>query len=149
MSAIDFTFQATSDCHGKLSDYRGKNVVLYFYPKDSTPGCTTESKDFSALYDAFVAHNTVVFGISKDSLASHEKFKAKHNMPFELISDPDETICRQFDVIQLKKFMGKEYMGIVRSTFLINPVGEIAQQWCGVKVKGHAQAVLQAVKALS
>jgi len=149
MSAIEFTFQATSNCNGKLSDYRGKNVVLYFYPKDNTPGCTTESQDFSALYQDFTAHNTVIFGISKDSLASHEKFKAKHTIPFELISDTEETICQQLGVIQLKKFMGKEYMGIVRSTFLLNSTGEIIQQWRGVKVKGHAQAVLEAVETLS
>ena len=148
MSTTDFIFKATSDCQGKLSDYRGKNVILYFYPKDSTPGCTTESKDFTALYDQFTDNNTVIFGISKDSLASHEKFKAKYTMPFELISDPDEAICQQFGVIQLKKFMGKEYMGIVRSTFLINADGDIAQEWRGVRVKGHAKAVLETVKAL-
>jgi len=143
MSVIDFDFNATSELSGKLSDFRGKRVVLYFYPKDNTPGCTNESKDFTAQHNEFAKHNTVIFGISKDSLASHEKFKAKYDMPFELISDPDETICNQLGVIQLKKFMGKEYMGIVRSTFLIDTDGTIAQEWRGVRVKGHVDEVFE------
>ena len=145
--APNFDFYATSDASGQLSDYQGKQVVLYFYPKDSTPGCTTESKDFTALSGQFSQTNTVIFGISRDSLKSHEKFKAKYNMPFELISDPDETICRLFDVIQLKKFMGREYMGIERTTVLIDTQGVVKKIWRKVKVKEHAQAVLTAAQS--
>lgn len=146
--APDFSFSATNNLTAKLSDYQGKNIVLYFYPKDSTPGCTTESKDFTELHDQFTKHDTVIFGISRDSLTSHEKFKAKYQMPFELISDPDEVICKLFDVIQLKKFMGREYMGIERSTFLIDKTGTIRGEWRKVKVKGHAEAVLSSVQSL-
>ncbi len=146
--APDFSFTATSNLNAKLSHYQGRKVVLYFYPKDSTPGCTTESKDFTELHDQFAQHDTVIFGISRDSLASHEKFKVKYQMPFELISDPDETICKLFDVIQLKKFMGREYMGIERSTFVIDKDGMIRGEWRKVKVKGHAQAVLDIVENL-
>ena len=144
----DFAFNATSDMHKKLSSLRGKHVVIYFYPKDNTPGCTSESKDFTAKADAFAQANTVILGVSKDSLTSHEKFKAKHNMPFELISDPDEDICRLFDVIQLKNFMGKKYMGIVRSTFVIDANGILRKEWRKVKVNGHVDAVLDYVKQL-
>ena len=122
--------------------------MLYFYPKDSTPGCTTEGQDFRDHYEEFIAHNTVVYGVSKDSLKSHENFKAKQGFPFELISDPDEALCNAFGVIQLKKLYGREYMGIVRSTFLIDAKGNILQAWDKVKVKGHVEAVLEAIKAL-
>ena len=122
--------------------------MLYFYPKDSTPGCTTEGQDFRDHYEEFIAHNTVVYGVSKDSLKSHENFKAKQGFPFELISDPDEALCNAFRVIQLKKLYGREYMGIVRSTFLIDAKGNILQAWDKVKVKGHVEAVLEAIKAL-
>ena len=146
--APDFSFAATSDTNKKLSDLRGKHVVIYFYPKDNTPGCTSESKDFTAKADEFAQANTIILGVSKDSLASHEKFKAKYNMPFELISDPDEVICRLFDVIQLKNFMGKQYMGIVRSTFVIDANGILRQEWRKVKVNGHVDTVLDYVKSL-
>ena len=142
------TCQATSDLTVSIPDPEGRNIVLYFYPKDSTPGCTTEGQDFRDHYEEFIAHNTVVYGVSKDSLKSHENFKAKQGFPFELISDPDEALCNAFGVIQLKKLYGREYMGIVRSTFLIDAKGNILQAWDKVKVKGHVEAVLEAIKAL-
>lgn len=145
----DFEFNATSQLSSRLSAYRGRNVVLYFYPKDNTPGCTNESLQFSAEHDAFTALNTVIFGISKDSLASHEKFKAKYQMPFELISDPDKRICTLFDVIRLKKFLGKSYMGLDRSTFIIDTQGVLRHEWRSVKVKGHVAEVLNTLKTLT
>ena len=144
----DFEAQATGDQTVRLSDLRGKNVVLYFYPKDNTPGCTTEGQDFRDRIDAFDALNTVIFGVSRDGLKAHENFRAKYEFPFHLISDKDENLCRLFDVIKLKKLYGKEYMGIDRSTFLIDEDGVLRQEWRSVKVKGHADAVLEAVKAL-
>ncbi|MCL5041368.1 MAG: peroxiredoxin [Gammaproteobacteria bacterium] len=144
----DFTAQATSDQQVRLSDLAGKNVVIYFYPKDNTPGCTTEGQDFRDREEAFNAANTLIFGVSKDSLRVHENFKTKQGFPFELISDPDEALCKHFDVIKLKKLYGKEYMGIERSTFLIDAKGVLRQEWRKVKVKGHAQEVLEAVQAL-
>lgn len=147
-SIANFTAQATSDSTVELEQLRGQQVVLYFYPKDNTPGCTTESQDFRDLHAEFAAANTVIFGISRDSLRTHENFKAKHGFPFELISDPEETLCRQFDVIKPKKLYGKEYMGIERSTFLLDANGELAQEWRKVKVKGHAAEVLAAAQQL-
>jgi len=145
----DFEAPATSDLNFKLSNYKGKsNLVIYFYPKDSTPGCTTEGKDFRDRYDQFKALNTEIFGVSKDSMKRHDNFKAKQEFPFELISDIDTDICEQFGVWQLKKTFGKEYMGIVRSTFLIDKDGVLRQIWDKVKVKGHAEEVLEAVTAL-
>lgn len=147
----DFSAPATSDLQFTLSDYKGKsNVVIYFYPKDSTPGCTTEGQDFRDLHDEFKANDTEVFGVSKDSMKRHDNFKAKQSFPFELISDTDEDkdVCEHFGVWQLKKTFGKEYMGIVRSTFLIDKNGILQQHWDKVKVKGHAAEVLIAVKAL-
>ena len=145
----NFTAAATSGTTFQLSDYTGKsNIVIYFYPKDSTPGCTTEGQNFRDLYDEFQQHDTVIFGVSRDSMKRHENFKAKQEFPFELISDEDETVCKLFDVIQLKKLYGREYMGIVRSTFLIDKEGILRKEWRGVKVKGHANEVLEAVKAL-
>ena len=144
----DFTANATSDTEVKLSALRGKNVVLYFYPKDSTPGCTTEGQDFRDLYEAFQALDTEIFGVSRDGIKSHENFKAKQSFPFELISDKDETLCQLFDVIKLKKMYGRESLGIERSTFLIDKEGILRQEWRKVKVKGHAAEVLQAVQAL-
>ena len=123
-----------------------KVIVLYFYPKDSTPGCTQEGLDFSALNDEFKANNAVVYGVSRDSLKRHENFKAKQSFKFELISDEKEILCQLFDVIKLKKLYGREYMGIVRSTFVINSKGKIVEQWDNVKIQGHAQAVLDCVK---
>ncbi|MBU6952353.1 peroxiredoxin [Hahella sp. HN01] len=144
----DFEAQATPDQTVRLSDLKGKNVVIYFYPKDHTPGCTTEGQDFRDNYAEFEKLNTVVFGVSKDSLKTHQNFKAKHDFPFELITDPDEVVCKVFDVIKLKKLYGKEYMGIDRSTFLIDAEGVLRNEWRKVKVKGHVAEVLEAAKAL-
>ena len=145
----DFTAPATNENSFTLTDYRGKsNLVIYFYPKDSTPGCTTEGQNFRDMKTELDKHNTLVFGVSKDSMRKHENFKSKQEFNFELISDIDEAVCQLFNVIQLKKLYGKEYMGIVRSTFLIDKEGVLRQHWDKVKVKGHADAVLEAVKAL-
>jgi len=144
----NFTRPATSEKTISLSDLQGKNLVLYFYPKDSTPGCTTEGQDFRDHIQQFEEANCVILGVSRDSLRKHENFKAKQCFPFELLSDEDETLCRQFDVIKLKKLYGKEYMGIDRSTFLINSEGVLLQEWRSVKVKGHVEEVLAAVKKL-
>jgi len=146
----DFSAAATSDHTFKLSDYKGKsNLVIYFYPKDSTPGCTTEGQDFRDAYDTFKSHDTEIFGISKDSMKRHDNFKAKQSFPFELISDESGEVCELFGVWQLKKNYGKEYMGIVRSTFLIDKNGVLKQQWDNVRVKGHVDDVLAAVKELA
>ena len=144
----DFKADATGDQQLRLKDLRGKNVVLYFYPKDSTPGCTTEGRDFSALHSKFKRAKTVILGVSRDSVASHEKFKEKQGFPFDLLSDPDERLCKQFDVIHEKSLYGRKFMGVVRSTFLIDAEGKLRQEWRKVKVKGHAEEVLEAVKAL-
>jgi len=144
----DFSAAITGDKTMRLKDLRGQNVVLYFYPKDSTPGCTTEGRDFAALHAKFRRQNTVIFGVSRDSIASHEKFKAKQGFPFELISDPDETLCRKFDVIHEKTLYGRKFMGVVRSTFLISADGKLRGEWRKLKVKGHADSVLDAVRAL-
>ena len=132
----------------KLSDQRGKKVVLYFYPKDNTPGCTTEGTGFRDAWDAFHAAGAVVVGCSRDSLKSHENFKAKMAFPFELISDADEALCGQFDVIKMKNMYGKQVRGIERSTFLIDGAGRLVREWRKVKVAGHVQEVLEAVQAL-
>jgi len=144
----DFTADATGDRKIRLKDLRGKNVVIYFYPKDSTPGCTTEGRDFSALQARFKRANTVILGVSRDSLASHEKFKEKQGFKFDLLSDPDEELCKKFDVIQEKTLYGRKFMGVVRSTFLIDADGKLRREWRNVKVKGHAEEVLEAAKAL-
>lgn len=144
----DFTAEATRNKKIRLKDLRGQNVVLYFYPKDNTPGCTTEGRDFSNLYDKFRRRKTVVLGVSKDSIASHEKFRDKQGFRFDLISDPDEKLCKKFDVVQEKSMYGRKFMGVARSTFLIDADGKLRQEWRKVKVKGHAEAVLEAVKAL-
>ncbi len=144
----DFTADATRGKTIRLKELRGQNVVLYFYPKDSTPGCTTEGRDFSALHARFRRQNTVIFGVSRDSLASHEKFRDKQGFKFDLISDPDEKLCKKFDVIHEKSLYGKKFMGVVRSTFLIDADGKLRGEWRKVKVKGHAEEVLEAVKAL-
>lgn len=142
-----FKFVATSELTAKLSDYKGKKIVLYFYPKDNTPGCTKESEGFRDHHLKFKRRNAVVFGISRDSLKSHEKFKAKLELPFELISDEDESLCQLFDVIKLKNMYGKKVRGIERSTFLIDENGKLAQEWRKVKVDGHVEAVLDALKS--
>ena len=144
----DFTASATSDMQVSLSELKGRNLVIYFYPKDSTPGCTTEGQDFRDLYAEFQALDTEIFGVSRDSLRSHENFRTKQSFPFQLISDPDEELCKLFDVIKLKKLYGKEYLGIDRSTFLIDKEGVLRKEWRSVKVKGHAEEVLESVKQL-
>jgi len=141
----DFSFTATNGVSGKLSDYRGKTVILYFYPKDNTPGCTLEGNDFRQTYDQFVKHNTVIFGISRDSLKSHEKFKAQECFPFELIDDNDEALCALFDVMKMKNMYGKSVRGVERSTFIIDPKGKLIAEWRKVSVPGHVAEVLQAV----
>ena len=133
----DFNAAATSGQQVSLCALKGQQVVIYFYPKDSTPGCTTEGQDFRDQHAAFQAANTVVFGVSRDGMKSHENFKCKQAFPFELISDKDEALCQLFDVIKLKKLYGKEYLGIDRSTFLIDAQGVLRREWRGVKVPGH------------
>lgn len=144
----DFTLPATGGHVFSLSAQRGTPLVLYFYPKDSTPGCTTEGQDFRDLHERFHAAGTLVFGVSRDGLKSHENFKCKQAFPFELISDGDERLCQLFDVIKLKKLYGKEYLGIDRSTFLIDANGVLRAEWRAVKVPGHAASVLAAAEAL-
>lgn len=144
----DFELPATRNKNISLSDYRGKNVILYFYPKDSTPGCTTEGQNFRDNYKQFQQYNTEILGISRDSIHAHENFKAKQSFPFDLLSDKDEIACKQFDVIKLKKNYGREYMGIERSTFLIDASGKLYKEWRKVKVKGHIEEVLESVKTL-
>lgn len=145
----DFTAEATSDTSVTLSQLKGKQVVIYFYPKDSTPGCTTEGGDFRDSKAAFDDADTLIFGVSRDKMRAHENFKAKQAFNFELISDPDETLCRQFDVIKLKKMYGKEHLGVERSTFLIDKDGKLAREWRGVKVPGHVETVLEAARELN
>ena len=143
----DFTAPA---CGGpfKLTAFKGKPVVLYFYPKDNTPGCTTESQQFRDLHKEFDKAGAVVAGISRDSLKSHEGFRARHELPFDLISDADEKLCSQFGVIKMKNMYGKQVRGIERSTFVFDRDGKLVKEWRGVKVPGHAQAVLDFVKGL-
>ena len=142
------TCVATSNQKIEIPDNKGRNIVLYFYPKDDTPGCTIEGNDFSQLNESFAQQNTVIYGVSRDSISSHEKFKQKFNYTIDLISDEDESLCNQFDVIKLKKLYGKEHLGIVRSTFVISPSGDILKHWDKVKVAGHAEEVLEFVKEL-
>jgi thioredoxin-dependent peroxiredoxin len=141
-----FELKATPDQNLTLENLRQHYTVLYFYPKDNTPGCSQEGQDFSDLYTEFKKLNAEVYGISMDSLVKHNNFKQKFNFPFELISDPEQQLCDQFDVIKLKKNFGKEYHGIERSTFLISPELEVLEGWRKVKVNGHAQAVLASLK---
>ena len=131
----------------KLDSLKGQWVVLYFYPKDSTPGCTNEAKDFRDLYPKFKKRHAEILGVSRDSVKSHANFASKQELPFPLVSDSDETWCKAFDVIHEKVLYGKRHMGVVRSTFLIDPDGKLAAEWRGVKVPGHAQAVLDAIPA--
>ncbi|WP_417446201.1 thioredoxin-dependent thiol peroxidase [Kangiella sp.] len=146
--APNFKLPATGDQTLSLADFKGKNLVIYFYPKDNTPGCTTESQDFRDQYKQFQKHNTEILGVSRDSVRTHENFRKKHEFPFDLLSDADEEMCKAFDVIKLKKLYGREYMGIERSTFLIDAQGKLKQEWRKVKVKGHVEEVLETVKAL-
>lgn len=144
----DFTRPATGNKNIRLQDLRGKKIVLYFYPKDNTPGCTTEGQDFRDAKAKFSRQNTVILGVSRDTIRKHENFKTKQNFNFDLLADEDESLCKQFDVIKLKKSYGKEYLGIDRSTFLIAEDGTLLQEWRGVKVPGHVDAVLAACKAV-
>jgi len=143
-----FDLPATGERTISLASLKGSKVVLYFYPRDATPGCTTESQNFRDAIEAFTAAGAVVLGVSQDSIKSHEKFKAKQEMPFELLSDEEGGMCRDYDVIKLKKMYGKEFEGIERSTFLIDEKGVLRQEWRKVKVPGHVDEVLAAVQAL-
>jgi peroxiredoxin Q/BCP len=145
--APNFTLEGTAG-EWSLDDAAGSNVVLYFYPRDNTPGCTQEGESFTAHFPKFKKAKTLIFGISADSIASHEKFKKKMAFPFELLSDPDEKVCKLYDVIQEKSMYGKKYLGIERSTFLIDAKGVLRHEWRKVKVNGHAEEVLAAVTAL-
>ena len=144
----NFKLPATGDSEIDLKSLRGGNVVVYFYPKDSTPGCTNEGCDFKAHHAKFRRRKTVILGISRDSIASHEKFRAKYGFPFDLLSDADEKVCRLFDVIREKNMYGRKVMGIERSTFLIDANGKLRREWRKVKVKGHVEEVLAAVAEL-
>ena len=145
----DCPLPATGDQEISLSDYQGKkNIVLYFYPKDSTPGCTTEGQNFRDAIEEFNALDTVILGVSRDGIKAHENFKAKQSFPFELLSDKEEVLCGLFDVIKEKNMYGRKVMGIVRSTFLIDDKGILRREWRKVRVKGHAEEVLDAVRAL-
>ena len=143
----DFTIDATAGPF-TLSDYKGHPVVLYFYPKDNTPGCTTEGAQFRDMHDKFAKAGAVVAGVSRDSIKSHQSFATKMGFPFPLLSDADEKLCLAFDVIKMKNMYGKKVRGIERSTFLIDADGKLAREWRGVKVPGHAHEVLDAVQAL-
>ena len=145
----DFELPSTGEENFQLSAHRGHNIILYFYPKDNTPGCTQEGQDFRDNIAFFNQHETDIFGISRDSVKVHQGFKQKHGFPFELLSDKTEEACRLFDVIQLKKNYGREYMGLVRSTFLIDKAGILRQEWRNIRVKGHIEQVKQAITQLS
>lgn len=145
----DFSAIATRNNTIRLKKLRGQNVIIYFYPKDSTPGCTTEGQDFRDLHAKFRRQETVILGVSRDSVASHEKFRDKQKFPFDLISDPDEELCKKFDVIKEKTLYGRKFMGIERSTFLIDAAGKLRREWRKVKVKGHAAEVLEALLELN
>jgi thioredoxin-dependent peroxiredoxin len=147
-AAPNFTAPNRAGENVSLQDFNGRWSVLYFYPKDNTPGCTTQAIDFTSKLAEFHSINTQIIGISPDSIASHEKFISKHNLKIILLSDPEHQIADLYQVWQLKKFMGKEYMGIVRSTFLIDPTGNISHIWSNVKVKNHAEIVLSQLKQI-
>ena len=144
----DFTLPATGGSDFSLAAQAGKVVIVYFYPEDSTPGCTTEAQQFRDLYPQFVAVDAVILGISRDSVKSHENFKAKQSLPFELGSDADEAVCNLFSVIKMKNMYGKQVRGIERSTFVIDRNGVLRREWRGVKVPGHGEEVLAFVKTL-
>ena len=143
----DFELPATSSTNFKLSNYQGKTLVIYFYPKDNTPGCTTQGMQFRDSYSEFQSVNTEIFGISRDSIKSHENFKAKFSFPFELLADTEELACSLFGVMKMKNMYGKQVRGVERSTFVIDKNGTLIQEWRGVKVDGHAQAVLNFIKS--
>ena len=144
-----FKGECTGNKNVSLSDFKGKNVVLYFYPKDSTPGCTTEGQDFRDKYKEFKKLKTEILGVSRESIKSHENFKSKQSFPFELLSDPEEKVCKAFDVMKLKSMYGREYIGVDRSTFLINSDGKVVKEWRNVKVKGHVEEVFNSVRDLT
>ncbi|WP_257350812.1 thioredoxin-dependent thiol peroxidase [Pseudalkalibacillus decolorationis] len=144
--APDFTVPANNGENVSLSDFKGKNVVLYFYPKDMTPGCTTEACDFRDNHEKFGNLDTVILGVSPDPVDRHNKFIEKHDLPFLLLADVDNKVAEQYDVWQLKKNFGKEYMGIVRSTFIINKEGELVKEWRKVRVKDHVTEALEYIK---
>ena len=144
----DIALTATGDKSVKLSDFRGRPVVLYFYPKASTPGCTQEGLDFKAAIAKFRRQSAVILGVSRDSLKAQENFKQKQGFPFDLLSDKEELLCKAFDVIRMKSMYGKQVLGVERSTFLIDETGKLRQEWRKVKVKGHVDAVLEALKAM-
>jgi peroxiredoxin Q/BCP len=144
----NFSLPATGDKTLTLEDFKGKNLIIYFYPKDSTPGCTLEGQNFRDLYKEFQKSGTDILGVSRDSLKAHENFKAKQQFPFDLLSDADEKLCKQFDVIHEKNMYGRKVMGIVRSTFLIDGSGVLRNEWRKVRVKGHVEEVLEAVRSL-
>jgi len=144
-----FTADATGEQTLSLKDFKGKNLVIYFYPKDNTPGCTQEGQDFRDNYARFKRANSVILGVSRDSVRVHTGFKTKHEFPFDLLSDPEEVLCKLFDVIKLKKNYGREYMGIERSTFLLDGKGILRKEWRGIRVKGHVDDVLDATKKIN
>ena len=144
-----FTLDATGEQKISLSDLKGNNVVLYFYPKDSTPGCTREGQDFRDNYSKFKRQSTIILGVSRDSIKSHENFKAKQGFQFDLLSDKDEVLCKLFDVIKMKNMYGKQVRGIERSTFLIDGNAKLRKEWRKLKVDGHVDEVLDAVKTLN
>ncbi|KGM06305.1 Thiol peroxidase, Bcp-type [Methylophaga thiooxydans] len=144
----DFEVPSTGDKTFRLSEHKGKNILIYFYPKDNTPGCTLEGQNFRDDIAFFNDHNTLIVGVSRDSLRKHENFKTKQSFPFDLLSDEDESVCKLFDVIKLKKLYGREYMGIDRSTFLIDTNGVLRNEWRKVKVKQHLDEVKEAILAL-
>ena len=143
-----FNGTATNDNNFSNNDFIGKKLVIYFYPKDSTPGCTTQGQDFRDNFKTFKKLNTEILGVSRDSVKSHENFKLKQSFPFELLSDPEEKMCKAFDVMKMKSMYGKQYMGVDRSTFLIDEKGRVIKEWRSVKVKGHVEEVLSLLKEL-
>ncbi len=147
--APNFRLPATGDQTIELKGLRGKQVVLYFYPKDNTSGCTAEARDFAANHAAFRRAGTLILGVSRDSIASHEKFKQKYELPFELLADTDEKVCKLYDVLKEKNMYGRKVIGIERSTFLIDASGKLRQEWRKVRVKGHVDEVLAAARSLA
>lgn len=148
MAVPDFSADMTGDKPFRLSDFRGRTLVIYFYPKDNTPGCTTEAIQFRDLHERFRRAGAEIVGVSRDSLRSHESFKAKLGLPFELVSDPDEKVCALFDVMAMKSMYGKQVRGVERSTFVIDAEGKIVKEWRGVKVPGHVDDVLGLIESL-
>ncbi len=146
--APDFEAASTAGGNQTLSDLKGRRLVLYFYPRDNTSGCTLEGQNFRDLHEQFEAANAVILGVSRESIRSHDNFRGKQGFPFHLLSDPDETLCNAYGVIVEKSMYGRKYMGIDRSTFLIDEQGVLRREWRKVKVKGHAEEVLEAVRAL-